>query len=240
VILFEPKPVSEELLLKVHVKELVDCVKLKWYYKGASLSVGGCVEAGEKILTGEISNALAFVVAAGHHAGRSEAWGGTYISCTGPTIINLREKFNAQRFAILDTDSHHGDGTRDIFTGDRNVLHVCFCSFNKVEDEGTKIDVDVGLETSDEEYLAKIKEVFIPLVRKFNSSMIIHIFGHDSCRGDYGDRNLTVDFFPRLAELIKNVALEVCGGRYLVITHGGMRSDVAQQIFPRIIRILAR
>ena len=114
VVLFEPKPVSEELLLKVHSKELVECVRLKWFYQGASLSVGGCVEAAEKIWTGEISNALVFSVAAGHHAGRSSAWGGTYISCTGPTIVNLREKFGVRRFAIIDTDAHHGDGTRAV------------------------------------------------------------------------------------------------------------------------------
>ena len=41
-------------------------------------------------------------------------------------IATLKEK-GIKRFAIVDTDSHHGDGTRDIFRRDVGVLHVCFC-----------------------------------------------------------------------------------------------------------------
>ncbi|MHC1566878.1 MAG: arginase family protein [Candidatus Syntropharchaeia archaeon] len=237
--LFKPEKVSEELLLKVHTKDLVEETKRRWYWEGACYSVGGCVEAGERIFSGEIVNALVFDVAAGHHAGRSSAWGGTYLSCTGPAIKNLREKFGVGRVAILDTDSHHGDGTRDIFLGDRNVLHVCFCSGSRVEDGETKIDVPVGWETTDEEYLKKVKEEFIPRAEKFRPEIIFHNFGHDTCEGDYGDRGLTEDFFPRLTKLVKNCADEICEGRYVVITHGGARADVAEYIFPKIIEILS-
>ena len=38
--LFEPRPVSEELLLKVCTKELANQTKRAWYGKEASLSVG--------------------------------------------------------------------------------------------------------------------------------------------------------------------------------------------------------
>lgn len=31
-----------------------------------------------------------------------------------------------------------------------------------------------------------------------------------------------------------------CEGRYLVLTHGGERADVAEYIFPRIVEILAQ
>ncbi|RLI04695.1 histone deacetylase [Candidatus Bathyarchaeota archaeon] len=240
VVLFKPKPVAEELLLKVHTKGLVESTKSAWYYDGASISVGGCVEAAEKIWLGEITNALVFDVAAGHHAGPSSAWGGTYLSCTGPTIVNLREKFNVRRFAILDTDSHHGDGTRAVFMGDKDVLHVCFCSRDLVEDEGTKIDVNVGWESNDEEYLKKVETVFFSQARNFKPSMVIHLLGHDTCIGDYGDRNLTKEFYPKLVKTVKDLTLEICNGRYLVVTHGGARRDVAEYIFPEIIKILAK
>ncbi|HEX59834.1 MAG TPA: histone deacetylase [Methanomicrobia archaeon] len=237
--LYVPEKVSEELLLKVHTPRFVEDVKRAWYYEGAALSVGGCVKAAELVYFGELDNALVFDVAAGHHASPDHAWGGTYISCTGPAVVNLRERTGKRlRFAIIDTDSHHGDGTRNVFLGDRDVLHVCFCSSSKIEDESTKIDVDVGWKTTDEEYLRKVEREFVPRVKEFKPDLIFHILGHDTCQGDYGDRGLTKDFFPKLVALVKACAQEVCGGKYVVITHGGARADIAEYIFPRIIRVL--
>ena len=240
VFLFNTQPVSEELLLKVHEKGFVEDVKTRWYYEGASHTVGGCVEASEKIWMGEIDNALVFGVAAGHHAGPSSSWGGTYISCTGPAIRNLRDRFRIERFAILDTDSHHGDGTRAMFIGDRNVLHVCFCSYNGEEDEGTKVDVNVGWRISDSDYLEKVREEFIARARDFRPAMLFHNLGHDTGKGDYGDRGLSRDFFIDLARIVKECTREICGGRYLIITHGGAMREVAEHIFPRIIEVLTQ
>ncbi len=236
--LYTPSPVSEELLLKVHTKELVEQTKRAWYWEAARISVGGCVEAVEKILSGEIRNALVFDVAAGHHAGRSHAWGGTYLSCTGPALRNAREKFGELRFAILDTDSHHGDGTRDIFSDDPNTLHVCFCSMEGVSGGGTKVDVRVSWKLTDEEYLELVRREFYPRVREFKPALIFHEMGHDTCRGDYGDRGLSPDFFPALVREVKSYAEEICEGRYLVMSLGGARPDLTEYIFPRVLRVL--
>ena len=238
--LFESKPATDDMLLKVHTERYVEEVKRAWYFKGASLAVGGCVEAAEQIARGTLLNALVFSVGAGHHCGPSSGWGGTYLSCTGPAVAHVRDLFGHRRFAILDTDSHHGDGTRSIFLGDPDVLHVCFCSDNTVEEKGTKIDVDVGYVTDDQSYLRDVQKEFIQRVRDFRPFMIFHNFGHDTCRMDYGDRGLTPSFFPRLAKEVKQCAEEACGGRYLIITHGGYLADVAESIFPRIVEILAR
>jgi len=128
VTLFEPEKVPEDLLQKIHTSRFVRNLQKAWYCEGALISVGGCVEATEKILSGELENALVFTVAAGHHAERDSAWGGTYASCAGPAFYNARQKLGPKRFAILDTDRHHGNGTRDIFLEDNDVLHVCFCN----------------------------------------------------------------------------------------------------------------
>jgi acetoin utilization deacetylase AcuC-like enzyme len=238
--LFEPKPVSEELLMKVHTPDLVDSAKRAWYWEGASLAVGGCIEAAEKIWEGKLDSALVFSVAAGHHAGPSSAWGGTYLSCLGPTIINLREKYGVVRFAILDTDCHHGDGTRAIFKGDKEILHVCFCSRDAIEDEGTKIDIGVNYGIGDEEYLHLVKDRFISRALEFKPMILFHNLGHDTAIGDYGDLGLSTQFFVELTEIVKRCSAEVCDGRYMIITHGGARADVADYIFPQIIRILAQ
>lgn len=241
VILYESNPVTEELLKKVHSQRIINELKNSWYCEGALVTIGGMVEALEKIWTGEITNALNFMVAAGHHAGPNSAWGGTYASITGPAIFNIRRKFpEARRFAIIDTDSHCGDGTRAMFLGDREILHVCFCSGDKVEKDDTKFCVNVGWRTTDENYLEKVEKNFIVRVRDFKPDIIIHILGHDTCLGDYGDRGVTKEFFLKLVELINEKAAKpVCNGRYAITTMGGDSVEVADYIFPEIIKILA-
>ncbi len=236
---YESRAATDHELLKVHTNAYLADVMRSWYFNGASLAVGGCIDAAGLIAKGELVNALVFSVGAGHHSGPSEGWGGTYLSCSGPTIAHIRETFGQQRFVILDTDAHHGDGTRAIFGDDRNVLHVCFCSYNGVSGEGTNVDVDVEYRIGDARYVALVESEFLPRLRDFRPFMVIHNLGHDTCEGDYGDRGLTRAFFPRLAAVVKACAEDVCGGRYLIITHGGSRTDIAEEIFPAIAKVLA-
>ena len=65
--LFTSQKVTEKLLLKIHTPRFVEDLKRAWYYEGALYSVGGCVEATEKILNGKLENALVFDVAADRH-----------------------------------------------------------------------------------------------------------------------------------------------------------------------------
>lgn len=238
--LIKPQKVDEKLLLKVHDPGIVNNLKGKPYEEGALLSVGGCVEAAEKVYRGDLKNAFVFNVSAGHHAGPERAWGGTYISCTGPMIINLKEKYDLKKVAILDTDSHHGDGTRDIFEDDPSVMHACFCSTQDLDKTGTKIDVNVGWDISDNMYMELVRKSFISRARRFKPELIIHELGHDTCRGDYGDRGLSKDLFIQLAREIKDLAEDVCEGRYIIITMGGARPDISEYIHPPMIRILSR
>lgn len=237
--LYPSPPVSEELLLKIHTPRFVENLKRAWYYDGVRHSVGGCVGAVEKILSGQLVKALVFNVAAGHHAERDYSWGGTYASCAGPAFWNARQKLGRHRFAILDTDAHHGNGTRDVFRDDPDVLHVCFCSSGRVECDGLKVCVDTGWQSSDREYLEKVRNEFIARARDFRPDLILHNLGHDTCEGDYGDLGLSPEFFVDLAREVNRCASEVCRGRYVIVTHGGNRADVAEYIFPAILRILA-
>ena len=237
--LFTPEKVSETLLLKVHTRKFVENLKSAWYCDGALYSVGGCVEATEKVLCGELENALVFTVAAGHHAERDSAWGGTYASCAGPAVLNGREKFGPKKFAILDTDRHHGNGTRSIFLEDEDVLHVCFCHWDRIEGDGNKICVNTAVPSTDDSYMEKVRKEFIPRAEAFAPDMILHNLGHDTCQLDYGDIGLTEAFFPRLVREIKGCAQKICDGKYVVLTHGGKRADVAESIFPRIGEILS-
>lgn len=235
--IIKPKPVNEKLLSVTHEGSYFRQVKERWYYEGATITVGGCVEASKRVWEGELDNAVVFLVAAGHHAHPDHAWGGTYISCIEPIIHELRS-LGLERIAYLDTDSHHGDGARAIMKGDKKAFHGCFCGRDIKDEEDTKICVKVSSRSTDDEYLRKVEET-LPRIEDFDPELLVHFFGHDTHMNDYGNRGLTKEFFVSLADLMKEFAKKICGGNYVVIDGGGANIRVGRYIWPKIIQILA-
>src|SRR4030042_5243444 len=235
--LFYLEPVAERLLHKVHSQNMIESVKRTGDYESALYSAGGTVQAAEKICRGSIDNAFVFTSFGDHHAGRDFYGGMCYFNGAALAIAMLREK-GTKRFAIVDTDSHHGDGTRDIFRRDAGVLHVCFCD-QDYSDRYNKIDIQIPNPTTDEECLSKMKQGFIPRVEVFKPEYIFWEYGYDATKAEYGDKGISPDLHIRLAELIKTVADEVCKGRLIAILCGGSRRDTATYTIPRIISVFA-
>ncbi len=235
--LFYLEPVAEQLLGKVHSRNLIESVRGTGDYEAALYSAGGTVQAAEEIHRGNIDNAFVFTGFGDHHAGRDFYHGMCYFNGAALAIAMLKEK-GIKKFAILDTDSHHGDGTRDIFRRDAGVLHACFCDQN-YSDRYHKIDVQIPNRTTDEEYLLKVKQTFIPKTMTFKPEYIFWEYGYDATEGEYGGKGISRDSHIELAELIKTAADEVCRGRLIVILCGGSTSDIATYTIPRIILILA-
>ncbi|MBA7655375.1 Histone deacetylase-like amidohydrolase [subsurface metagenome] len=236
--LYYLEPLSEELLLKVHSESMVQRVKLTGDYESALYSAGGTVQAAEEIRQGKIDNAFVFTGFGDHHAGRDFYGGMCYFNGAALAIRALRDK-GVKRVTIVDTDSHHADGTRDIFSNDRDVLHICFCH-KDYSDNQNNIDVQIPYVTSDEEYLSRARQEFIPRVVAFEPEYIFWEFGYDATQGEYGDKGLTRDCHPKLARLIKGVADKVCHGRLITILCGGSGRALATYTIPRIIDCLAK
>ena len=234
---YEIPPTPQDLLLKVHTAGMIERVKRDPYYETALYSTGGTVLAAEKVLLDEIDNAFVFTGTGDHHAGRDYFGGGCHFNGAALAIAHLRERFDARRFAILDTDCHHGDGTRDIFKDDEDVLHVCLCSYDY--DGGTNVDISIPYSTSDEEYLSRLEAEFTPRVIDFKPEVIFWEFGYDATSGDYGSKGLSIDCHPRIARIASQAADRVCHGRLVAILCGGSRRDIARQCIPRIINRLA-
>jgi len=230
-------PLSEELLLKVHSPDMVQRVKVTGDYESALYSAGGTVQAADEIRQGKIDNAFVFTSFGDHHAGRNFYGGMCYFNGAALAITALKER-GLRQFAIVDTDCHHADGTRDIFGNDESVLHVCFCH-QDYSDNRSNVDVLVPYRTSDEEYLARMRQEFVPRAASFKPEYIFWEFGYDATQGEYGDKGLTKECHLKLARLIKDVADEVCHGRLIVILCGGSRRDIATYTIPRVIACLA-
>jgi hypothetical protein len=118
-------------------------------------------------------------------------------------------------------------------SGDHDFL------FLRLSDSYNDVDVIIPYHISDEEYLAKIKEEFIPRAESFKPEYIFWEYGYDATQGEYGDKGLTRDCHPKLAQIIKTLADSVCQGRLVVVLCSGSGRGIAAYIMPRIISCLA-
>ena len=218
---------------------MVEQVKKSGAFEGALLSASGTVAAAVSIWRGEIDNAFVFTGYGDHHAGRDFFGGGCYFNGAAIAICELRRHFGAKRFALIDTDAHHGNGTWEVFVDDPEVLCVCFCSSNHQE-KNNKVNIRVPGRVNDEEYIALVRENFFPRAKAFQPEVVFWNWGYDGTQGEYGDIGLTPNCHALLAQEIKQVADQLCQGRVIVVLCGGSRRDLARHLIPGIIQVLAR
>ncbi len=241
-VMFESKPVDLSLVLKVHTPEMVEMVKGDPFCSTAWHSVGGVVEASERIMKGEFVNAFCFIGAGGHHAGRNYFWGACCFNDVVISIVNMREKGLGKRFAILDTDAHHGDGTRELLMDDPEVLHLCLCDRDWENADGTKVDFDVTEVyyggNPDKVYL-RVVEKALERVKDWKPDLFFWYFGFDTASGDYGSLGLSRGVFLDIGRACKETAREASGERLQVVLAGGALRETATWLIPRVINILA-
>jgi acetoin utilization deacetylase AcuC-like enzyme len=125
----EPTPATEDQLLLVHHHEYLwnlkkgmvedsDTPAYDNIYEYAKLSAGGALLA-SKI------NGFSIMRPPGHHAGKYGAALGVYTR--GFCYVNniaIAVKELKKPTLILDIDGHHGNGTQEVFMGDRNVTYL--------------------------------------------------------------------------------------------------------------------
>jgi acetoin utilization deacetylase AcuC-like enzyme len=255
--LFESPPIDEDWVLKVHTPDLLEGVYEDPLCSTAWHSAGGVARAAELIARGEISNAFAFIGAGGHHSGRNFFGGYCCFNDVVIAMTILREMHGVKRFAILDTDAHHGDGTRDLVRNDPDVLHVCVCYSSYQSEDGTKVDVPapggfslwrtatLGTTTGDatdrdvdRAYYETARAAFYERCLAFGPELIFWYFGFDTHRGDYGDLGLSRKAYLLIAHMMRDLADKACEGRLEVVLGGGSRSDIARRCIPPVIAVL--
>lgn len=88
----------------------------------AAAAAAGCALAAAEAVSGG-GSAYALCRPPGHHAYAGRAGGHCYVNNTALAAQRLRDR-GAQRVAVLDVDSHHGNGTQGIFWERGDVLTV--------------------------------------------------------------------------------------------------------------------
>jgi acetoin utilization deacetylase AcuC-like enzyme len=241
---FESEPATEEQISRLHSQAWIDHIKKTQWWKVSLYSVGGIVGATEKVLSGEIDNALVIAGVGGHHAHRDNAWGGCYFNVIGLGIPHARAKSLGRRFAIVDTDTHHADGVRDLYKDDEDMLHICFCdTFSWVYDTSDRMESKTKFcfphGSSDDEEISNVEREVPKRIVEFKPELIFWLCGMDTHQDSYGTAALTEKAYPRLASIIKQIADRVCDGKLIVKTCCNAPPHATTYAIPRIVGCLA-
>jgi acetoin utilization deacetylase AcuC-like enzyme len=160
------------------------------------ISAGGCLVAADAVLKGEVESAFALVRPPGHHAMRVVHGnrGFCNINIEAVMIEYLRETYDVQKVAIVDTDCHHGDGTQDIYWHDPDTLFISMHQDGRTlypgsgfPDEsggptaqGTTVNIPLPPNTGEKGFLFVLDELVLPLLEKFQPDIIVNSAGQDN------------------------------------------------------------
>jgi len=221
----EPTPAREDDLLRVHdtdyvwnvKKSLVDDPDTPAYdniFEFARLSAGGAILAAKV-------GGFSIMRPPGHHAGRNGAALGAYTRgfCYFNNIA-VAVKHLDRRTLILDIDGHHGNGTQEIFLGDKKVTYVSLHRHPNypgtgVVSEGNCLNFPLPPDCGDEEHIKTLdKALSLVDVEKFE--VVAVSAGFDSHVGDLASLGLTEKGYreigKRIARLKKYTFFVLEGG----------------------------
>jgi len=233
----EPEPCSEKDLLSVHEKNYVEMIKkgeihdsdtpnLPDIFDYAKLSAGSAIKAMKIALEGEKTFSL--MRPPGHHAGRNgktlhaPSLGFCYFN--NIAIATKMALNSLKKVAIIDIDCHHGNGTQDIFFGDKNVLYVSlhlndfYPGTGRISEKNCinfPLPFGIDEKTYFENFNLALKEV-----KKFNPDLIAVSAGFDGHKNDpltMGGLGLNEESYRKIGELIvslKKPSFAVLEGGY--------------------------
>src|SRR5437868_10473557 len=87
--------------------------------RGAGAAVAGV----DAVFSGEADNAFCAMRPPGHHAEARRAMGFCLFNNAALAAFYARERYDAERVAVVDFDVHHGNGTQDIFWADGDMFY---------------------------------------------------------------------------------------------------------------------
>jgi acetoin utilization protein AcuC len=251
VVLIDPEPVDDDVLLSVHTPAYVDAVKAAVadprfglgtadvpvfdnMHEASARVVGATLAAARAVHEGWARHGIN--VAGGlHHAMPGHASG--FCVYNDPAIaIRWLLDHGVERVAYVDIDVHHGDGVQAIFYDEPRVLTISMHQNGRTLFPGTGFPEDIGAAaakgsavnialppgTADAGWLRAFHAVVPPLVRSFEPTLLVSQHGCDSHRLDpLAQLEVSVDGQRAAHAAIHALAHEVCDGRWVATGGGG-------------------
>jgi acetoin utilization deacetylase AcuC-like enzyme len=220
----------------------LSCAMGEGTFRSAYASAQSAISGAKAILAGE-RRALALCRPPGHHCYRDRANGFCFLNNAAIAAQLLRSRFG--KVAILDFDTHHGDGTQAIFYARGDVL-VASCHtdpsdyypfFAGFADErghgegiGANLNVPLAFGADDRAYLDAVSKLG-QAVKAFGAEALVVSAGWDAHRDDpLSKLRVSGDAFPRLGDMIAGLDLPT-----LIVQEGGYSLAAIAEAAPSFI-----
>ena len=215
----KPQQASQEDILLVHSKALLERVKnsnffdpdtpnLKNIFFYATLSAGAAIMAMELCLKG--CPTFSLMRPPGHHATKDSLGGFCYFN--NIAIASQKAIRQGKRITILDIDCHHGNGTQDIFGGEKQLLYVSLHQVPLYPGSGLE-SVDNCLNyplkpgSREKDYLA-VLESALSQIKSFSPQILGISAGFDTYQDDpLANIELNTDSYRKIAGLISKLGI---------------------------------
>jgi len=204
-------------------------------FEVALYAVGGALNAVRLVMQREFENSFALVRPPGHHAARFYGLGFCIFNNVAIATKYLLQDFELERILILDIDSHHGNGTQEVFYETDKVLYASLhenprdfpgTGFVKEvgagQGRGYTVNIPLPFRTVDKIYLKAWKEIVMPIARQYKPQFILVSAGLDCHYGDpVGRLSLSALCYDEIFHSVVNLASQACNGRLGLILEGG-------------------
>lgn len=201
----------------------------------AALSAGLAKAALASVLQGDLTNAYSLSRPPGHHCLPDYPNGFCLLNNIGIAIEAAKAAGLAQRFAVLDWDVHHGNGTEAVFYDRADVLTVslhqernypmdtgAFADRGKGDGTGYNLNIPLPPGTGHSGYLAAMEHLALPTIRDFAPDVLIIACGFDAAANDPLGRMLaTAETFAMMTLQVLALADQVCAGKLVMVHEGG-------------------
>lgn len=212
---------------------------LRGGYEIAALSAGLTRAALSDVLTGKHANSYALSRPPGHHALPDWPNGFCLLANIAIAIEAAIAAGEAGRFAVIDWDVHHGNGTEHIFYERDDVLTVSIheernypvdtgdlADTGKGAGAGYNMNIPLPSGAGHVSYLETMDKIVLPALERFEPDVIIVACGYDAGIFDPLAHQLcTAETFRQMTRQVMRAADNLCGGK-LMMAHEGGYSEV--------------
>jgi acetoin utilization deacetylase AcuC-like enzyme len=228
--------VRPELKIKepiVHTKELIQKVKSRNFfepdspayeniYEYAMISINGAIKAQE-------TQGFALIDPPGHHAGKNSLGGFCYFN-------NIAEAIQCSKLKtlILDIDGHHGNGTQDIFEGNKNIFYIslhqspCYPGTGLTSAKNY-LNFPLPKDCGEEVFIKTLQKAIEIAKTKLDFEQIAISAGFDTYEGDLASLGLKKDSYYKIGKIIKQLGKET-NSKIFTVLEGGYTEILGELI----------
>lgn len=207
-----------------------DTVMSPGTWEAAMRAVGAGLMAVDAVMSGQHQNAFGAVRPCGHHAERGAAMGFCLFDNVAIAGLYARQKYGAERIAVVDFDVHHGNGTQDIFWSDKDMFLGSTHQMPLFPGTGALSEAGVGnicnapLRPDDggAVFREAVESRILPALKNFSPDLILISAGFDAHEDDpLANLRLKEEDFAWVTMKLADVAHKHCHGRLVSMLEGG-------------------